>query len=101
MLHFDAKWRGWIQESVSSTKLSVLINGSPKDFFPAKRGLTLRQGEPLSPFLYVVVAEALSRMLLAVGDANLNCGFKAAQDAPSNHLQFADDTLILCVQEED
>ena len=42
-------------------KFSVLINGSPKDFFGSSRGL--RQDDPLSPLLFVIVMEALSRLL--------------------------------------
>lgn len=44
-----ANWRSWIYGCISSAHLSVIINGSPKGFFPASRGL--RQGDPLSPFL--------------------------------------------------
>ena len=42
-------------------KFSILINGSPKDFFGSSRGL--RQDDPLSPLLFVIVMEALSRLL--------------------------------------
>ena len=42
-------------------KFPVLINGSPKDFFGSSRGL--RQDDPLSPLLFVIVTEALSRLL--------------------------------------
>lgn len=70
------KWRGWIQECVRIAHFFVLVNGVPKGFFQAQRGL--RQGDPLSPFLFAIVGEALSRMIYAARDANLITGFRPA-----------------------
>ena len=46
---FPVLWRKWIKECVSTNTTSVIVNGSPTEEFPLKRGL--RQGDPLSPFL--------------------------------------------------
>lgn len=74
--------------------LLILLNGSPKGFFPARRGL--RQGDPLSPFLFVIVAEALSHMIIVAGDVSLISSFSPSEDALSiTHLKFANDTLYL------
>ena len=46
---------------ISTTKFSILINGTPVDFLGSTRGV--RQGDSLSPLLFDIVMEALSRML--------------------------------------
>jgi len=90
---FGEKWCTWIAHCVSSVRFSVLINGSPYGFFSSSRGL--RQGDPLSPLLFVFVMEALSRMISAAVCGGLLEGFKVG-DADFSHLLFADDTLIFC-----
>eukprot|EP00268_Persea_americana_P008169 TRINITY_DN13144_c0_g1_i12.p1 TRINITY_DN13144_c0_g1~~TRINITY_DN13144_c0_g1_i12.p1 ORF type:complete len:489 (+),score=85.97 TRINITY_DN13144_c0_g1_i12:613-2079(+) len=97
---FGVKWRAWILECLSSATFSIIINGSPTGFFSASRGL--RQGDPLSPFLFVIIGEALSRMLHAGVNANLFEGFRPANTILEiSHLQFADDTLLFCNADED
>jgi hypothetical protein len=70
---FGLKWCSWIAFCISSAFFSVLINGSPAGFFNSSRGL--RQGDPLSPFLFVIVMEAFSRMAKASVDHSLFSGF--------------------------
>eukprot|EP00268_Persea_americana_P005048 TRINITY_DN11696_c0_g1_i8.p1 TRINITY_DN11696_c0_g1~~TRINITY_DN11696_c0_g1_i8.p1 ORF type:complete len:234 (+),score=29.37 TRINITY_DN11696_c0_g1_i8:35-736(+) len=90
----------WVQECVSSSWISIMINGSPKGFFQAQRGL--RQGDPLSPFLFLLVAEALGRIIKGAVGAGLFEGFRVARNFQAiSHLQFADDTLIFCGENED
>jgi hypothetical protein len=74
-------------------QFSVLVNGSPHGFFSSSRGL--RQGDPLSPLLFVFAMEALSRMISAAVNGGLLEGFRVGNTAFS-HLLFADDTLIFC-----
>ena len=60
-LGFPEKWRKWIFYCISTVKFLVLINGAPSRFFENYRGL--RQGDPLSSLLFVVVMEAVSKMM--------------------------------------
>ena len=50
---FGQKWRNWIKECMTSASFSIMINGTPKGFFHAQRGL--RQGDPQSPFPFVII----------------------------------------------
>ena len=95
---FSEKWRRWIKCCISTVKFSILINGCPSDFFGSSRGL--RQGDPLSPFLFDIFMEALSHMLVSSTTASQFLGFTVGNEAGSlmsvSHLLFADDTLVFC-----
>ena len=58
---FGYKWRKWIQSCVSSAHFSIMVNGSPKGYFKSSHGI--RQGDPLSPMLFVLVVEALNVLM--------------------------------------
>ena len=95
---FSAKWRQWIFFCPSTVRFSILINGSPCGFFESARGL--RQGDPLSPLLFVLVMDTLGRMLdKAVHEGRMS-GFRVGdlegRSLAVSHLFFADDTLIFC-----
>jgi hypothetical protein len=95
---FGEKWCSWIQHCISSTRFSMLINGVPSGFFGSSHGV--RQGDPLSTFLFVLAMEAFSRMLGAFTDRGLISGFlvgTSGQDRVTvSHLLFVDDTLVFC-----
>ena len=79
-------------------QFSVLVNGSPADFFGSSRGL--RQGDPLSPLLFLVMMEVFSRMVKRMEGVGLLSGFKAdgrrGRGECVSHLLFADDTILFC-----
>lgn len=82
-------------ECVSSVSYSFLINGSPQGRVLPTRGL--RQGDPLSPYLFILCTEVLSG-LCRLGETNGTlAGVKVARGSPPvNHLLFADDTMFFC-----
>jgi len=95
---FSVLWRKWFKECVSTSTASVLINGSPTYEFPLERGL--RQGDPFSPFLFLLAAKGLNIMMKAMVATNIYSGYSAGSTNPVtvSHLQFTDDTLLLGVK---
>ncbi|XP_074327725.1 putative mitochondrial protein AtMg01250 [Apium graveolens] len=90
---FGAKWSIWLNGYLSSAHISVLVNGSPTSEFAPTRGL--RQGDPLSPLLFNLVVDTLSRMIEKASEQGSFRGISLADNSnPLMHLQFADDTVI-------
>ncbi|XP_016168270.1 uncharacterized protein LOC107610782 [Arachis ipaensis] len=97
---FGRRWRGWVMECVSTCSMSVLINGSPSKPFKMERGL--RQGDPLSPFPFVLVVDVLHRMIgEAVRNGRISPLLVGRDHIELSHLQFADDTVLFCPPEEE
>ena len=83
-----------IKACIESPWIAPLVNGRPTDFFQASRGL--RQGRLLSPFLYILMVESLSRKLSIAKEAGFIPGIKIAMGVdPINHALFIDDSLLL------
>jgi len=69
---FCVRWIGSIKECLESSTISILVNGSPiKEFFPTKG---FRQGDPTTPFLFLIVAEGLAGMIRQAVKKKLYCG---------------------------
>ncbi|GKB25795.1 RNA-directed DNA polymerase, eukaryota [Tanacetum coccineum] len=71
---FGPKWRSWIRGSLSSGKASILVNGSPTTEFHLYRGL--KQGDPLAPFLFLLIMESLHLSFSRAVEAGIFKGYK-------------------------
>ncbi|XP_038888122.1 uncharacterized protein LOC120078021 [Benincasa hispida] len=87
----------WVRACVTSPMFSMMVNGSFEGFFPGRKGL--RQGDPLSHFLFVMVIEILSRLL-----NNHPVWFRfhdRCERVGLTHLVFVDDLMIFCAAKRD
>ena len=100
---FGVKWCRWIRTCISTIQFSVLFNESPADFFGNSKGL--RQGDPLSPMLFLVMMEVFSKMMKRAEGAGLLRGFRVASRQGGglgvSHLLFTDDTILFCNADEE
>jgi hypothetical protein len=93
-LGFHEQWVEMIMACVTSVSYSVRFNSQLTDEFVPTRGI--RQGDPLSPYLFLLCAEGLSSCLLHAEEVGGIEGIKVCINAPSvSHILFADDSLIL------
>ena len=85
---FSPRWRKWMRGCLSTVSFAVLVNENSKGWVKASRGL--RQGDPLSPFLFTLVADVLNKMLLRAEERNALEGFRVGRNRKRvSHLQFA------------
>jgi hypothetical protein len=84
-----------IMTCVSTVSFSILVNGQPSQSFNPHR--EIRQGDPLSPYLFIICADVFSSMITSKQSQSLFHGIAIAQNAPKvTHLFFADDSIIFC-----
>jgi hypothetical protein len=88
------KWVRWMKACVFGGNMSILVNGSPTEEISIQRGL--KQGDPLAPFLFLLVAEGFSCLMRNAVEGQLFEGFSVGDnDVLVSHLQYADDTLCI------
>ncbi|KAK2414852.1 hypothetical protein QL285_037392 [Trifolium repens] len=91
---FCDKWIRWIRACVFAGNLSILVNGSPTKEFKIHRGL--KQGDPLAPFLFLLLAEGFGGVMKKAVEVCLFKGFHVGGNGlVISHLQYADDTLCI------
>ena len=94
-LGFADRWRSLVMKCVTSVNYAIKVNGCPMGSITPTRGI--RQGDPLSPYLFLLCAEGLSSLIkafMANGDLK---GISVCRGGPElSHLFFADDSLIFC-----
>jgi len=94
-LGFCVQWICWIKGCLESASVSVLVNGSPTREFILRKGL--RQGDPLAPFLFLIVAEGLTGVSRMAEEKSLIDSLVVDKaNVKVNMLQYADDTLFFC-----
>jgi len=92
-LGFHDTFVALIMRCVTSVSFSVKVNGHLSSVFRPSRGI--RQGDPISPYLFLLCAEGLSCLLKLVGPMHLSRGVRVGIHAPwVSHLLFADDCIV-------
>uniref|UniRef100_A0A5B6YUZ1 Reverse transcriptase domain-containing protein n=1 Tax=Davidia involucrata TaxID=16924 RepID=A0A5B6YUZ1_DAVIN len=93
VMNFPQSFIRWIGECISTTKFSIMLNGSLEGYFQGKKGI--RQGDPMSPYLFLLAMEVFGGMLKKnIREGSFTYHPKCKQLGIS-HLAFADDLFIL------
>ena len=91
---FHPTWIQWIYLLISSSLFSIMLNGTPTSTFRPSKGI--RQGDPLSPFLLIIMEEGLSRTIqVAIRNSTLQGISIHNLNPPLSHTQFVDDTTLM------
>ncbi|GJT92085.1 RNA-directed DNA polymerase, eukaryota, reverse transcriptase zinc-binding domain protein [Tanacetum coccineum] len=90
---FGHIWCNWIRGILYSNKASILINGSPSKEFSCYRGL--KQGDPLAPYLFILIMESLHLSFNRVVDEGLFKGVQLPGSISLSHLFYADDAMFI------
>ena len=92
-LGFGIKWRSWIKGCLLNARASVLVNGSPTKEFEISRGL--RQGDPLSPFLFILAMEGIHAFICKAVNMGIYKGISIGNDnLRILHLIYVDDVIF-------
>lgn len=96
--HLPEKMINIIKHCVSSSSFKLLWNGDKTDAFTPTRGI--RQGDPISPYLFVICMEQLSHIIADQVAVGYWIPMKAGKNGPLiSHLLFADDLLLFCIEQ--
>ena len=90
---FDDRWRGWVDSLLSSGSSSVLLNGVPGQHFKCRSGV--RQGDPLSPVLFVIAVDLLQSVVNDMCRRNILTLPIPTKSNDFPIVQYTDATLIV------
>ncbi|XP_010527341.1 PREDICTED: uncharacterized protein LOC104804698 [Tarenaya hassleriana] len=93
-INLPPQFVSWIKMCITTPKFSVNINGELAGYFKGRRGL--RQGDPLSPYLFILSMEIFSRMLDQGASIGRFSPHPKCRQPSITHLSFADDVMIFC-----
>ena len=100
---FGNKWMAWIKWCITTTSFSILVNGRPTGFVKSSKGL--RQGDPLSPYRFVLGMEVFSILIKKATAEGFLTGYRFIgrnrETMHITHLMFTDDTLVSCNDSEE
>ena len=92
---FNARWVSTIMACIKSVSYSILLNGQPHGHIVLDRGL--RQGDPLSQYLFLLITEGLHSLFKKAEEDGVIRGVSLCANGPRiSHLLFADDSLVFC-----
>lgn len=102
-MDFGERWVAWIKFCISTVRFSILVNGEPVSSFSSGRGI--RQGDPLSPFLFILVIEGFDSLIRIATQNRWIRGFQTSENNGDIqeifHLLYADDTVIFNESQEE
>ncbi|XP_040994329.1 uncharacterized protein LOC121240869 [Juglans microcarpa x Juglans regia] len=94
-MDFCNQWIELVMKCIETVSYAIIVNGNPQESFHPTRGI--RQGDPLSPYIFIICAEALSSLINKAEGEGLIHGVPIAKNRLRvSHLFFADDCLIFC-----
>jgi len=90
---FADRWVNLVMKCVTTVSYSVVVNGSPVGNIKPSRGI--RQGDPISPYLFLICDEGLSALINRAEQASIISGVPTSPKGPEiSHLFFADDSIL-------
>ncbi|VFQ87851.1 unnamed protein product [Cuscuta campestris] len=89
---FNEQATSLLLQNLRATHLSILINGKPTGYFKINRGV--KQGDPLSPLLFIIGSEGFSRVLYHAISTGFISPYKAGKQKVVSHLAFVDDLIV-------